>query len=54
MSLVSDYRSVDRVSKIKENEEKMKTLQLEKLEKSNAMFKDTKVATCSQVLVKNG
>ena len=50
----NQYRSVDRISKIKENEDKMTTIHFEKSQRSNAFFKDAKITSCSQILVKNG
>jgi len=47
-------RSLDRLAKIKDNEDKMTTIHAGKSERSNPFFKDAKVTTCSQVLVKNG
>ncbi len=40
--------------KIKENEEKLKAIHESKLVQSNALFSNTKVTSCSSVLIKNG
>ena len=50
----TQFRSVDRMSRIKDNEDRMTTIHLEKSQRSNVFFKDAKITSCSQVLVKNG
>ena len=49
-----DFRSLDRNQRIKENEDKMNSILLSKSQMSNPFFKDAKVTSCSQILVKNG
>ena len=50
-----NYRSASvRDQKVLENIEKAKELHNEKLNKSNANFKNTRVTSCSGVLMKNG
>lgn len=43
-----------RLAKIKENEDKMSHIQMSKSQVSDPFFKEAKVVSCSQVLVKNG
>ena len=50
-----NYRSASvRDQKVLENIERAKELHNEKLNKSNANFKNTRVTSCSGVLMKNG
>ena len=51
----SNYRSASvREQKVFENIEKARALHDEKLNKSNVNFKNTRVTSCSGVLMKNG
>ena len=50
----SDKKKRELIDKIRRQQEKLNSLQIKKSEISDQFFKDTKVVTCSQVLVKNG
>lgn len=46
--------AAQRLAKIKENEDKLSQLHMSKSQMSDPFFKEAKIVTCSQVLVKNG
>ncbi|CDW73586.1 UNKNOWN [Stylonychia lemnae] len=53
-STQKDNAAALRYEKIKQNEEKTSNLAMEKSQISDPFFKNAKIVTCSQVLVKNG
>jgi hypothetical protein len=50
----SANKGINRYDKIKQNEEKLSQIYELKSSLSNPFYKDAKIVTCSQVLVKNG
>lgn len=51
---MSDYKSMDRSYRIRENEHNLSKLHHEKTQNSSPFYKEARVTTCSKVLVKSG